>query len=238
MLKRALIIISLGLLAGFLWGQVTIINECVTPFGAIPEYWTSYDGGGLEIYQSANSGYLLFDHSEDRVISNAYDLSAYSGLQLSMEVATYGSGGVNPLTIDVSNDNGASWTFASFVSATPTSSTFISSGSFSISSPGSQVKFRFRRDAGSGRGVRLKNITLLSDAEVPGPAISLNPTSLSGFSYQSGQGPSAAQSFALSGILLSANLLLTASATYEISVDNNTFLGQIILIPEDGIIAQ
>ncbi|NLN34908.1 MAG: hypothetical protein GX157_02740, partial [Candidatus Cloacimonetes bacterium] len=98
MLKRALIIISLGLLAGFLWGQVTIINECVTPFGAIPEYWTSYDGGGLEIYQSANSGYLLFDHSEARVISNAYDLSAYSGLQLSMEVATYGSGGVNPLT--------------------------------------------------------------------------------------------------------------------------------------------
>ncbi len=238
MLKRALIILSLGLIAGFLWGQVTIFNECVTPFGAIPEFWTSHNGGGLEIYQSGNGGYLLFDHSEDWVMSNSYDLSAYSGLQLSMEVATYGSGGANPLTIDVSNDNGASWTFAGFVSPTPTSSAFISSGFFGITAPGSQVKFRFRRDADSGRGVRLKNIILNSDAGVPGPAISSNPTSLSGFSYQSGQGPSAAQSFALSGILLSANLLLTASATYEISVDNNTFLGQIILIPEDGIIAQ
>ena len=73
MLKRALIILSLGLIAGFLWGQVTIFNECVTPFGAIPEFWTSHNGGGLEIYQSGNGGYLLFDHSEDWVMSNSYD---------------------------------------------------------------------------------------------------------------------------------------------------------------------
>ncbi len=235
MLKKVILLLSLALLAGFMWAQETIFNECVPSFSSIPAAWESNNVGSNAIYQSASGGYLLFDNIDDWVITNTYDLSAYSGVNLSMEVATYGSGTNNPLTIDVSNDNGASWTFASFVSATPTSSTFISSGVFGISAPGSQVKFRFRRNAASGKGVRLKNILLESGSSTPGPTVSFDPSALSGFSYQFGSGPSSAQSFSIQGNNLTGNIQLDAPVDYEISQSSASgYSSSISLIPQDG----
>ncbi len=70
-----------------------------------------------------------------------------------------------------------------------------------------------------------------------GPQIFVSPTTLSGFSYQFGTGPSASQSFNLSGTSLSpasGSLSVSASTDYEISTDNTNFVSGTLTIPYSG----
>ncbi|MCK9452942.1 MAG: DUF5689 domain-containing protein [Bacteroidales bacterium] len=55
------------------------------------------------------------------------------------------------------------------------------------------------------------------------PIISVAPTSLSGFTYEEGSGPSASQSFTVEGNDLTADVIITPSANYEISEDDISF---------------
>ncbi|MDD4232354.1 MAG: hypothetical protein PHU48_06815, partial [Candidatus Cloacimonetes bacterium] len=95
--KKALMILGLMLLTGFIWGQVPIFNEAVPTFTDLPAGWTSNNGGGQAIMQTAKNGYLLVDHADDWVVSSAYDLSNYVSVELLFSVASYGSGDNNPL---------------------------------------------------------------------------------------------------------------------------------------------
>ncbi|MCK9332569.1 MAG: hypothetical protein M0Q19_05250, partial [Candidatus Cloacimonetes bacterium] len=220
--KKALMILGLMLLTGFIWGQVPIFNEAVPTFTDLPAGWTSNNGGGLAIMQTAKNGYLLVDHADDWVVSSAYDLSNYVSVELLFSVASYGSGDNNPLTIEVSNDNGATWTYQSFTSATPTSSTYIDSGVFGISTNSSQVKFRFRRDAATGKGVRFRNILLQGEPLGVVPMLTVSPGSLSGFTYEENSGPSEEQSFTVSGTDLDGNISITAPTNYEVSLSSGS----------------
>ena len=68
------------------------------------------------------------------------------------------------------------------------------------------------------------------------PIISASPTSLSGFSYLVGGGPSVSQSYDLSGSDLtpaSGNITVTAPADYEISL-NNAIFGSTLNVPYSG----
>ncbi len=68
------------------------------------------------------------------------------------------------------------------------------------------------------------------------PIISASPTSLSGFSYLVGGGPSASQSYDLSGSDLtpaSGNITVTAPTDYEISL-NNAIFGSTLNVPYSG----
>jgi len=58
------------------------------------------------------------------------------------------------------------------------------------------------------------------------PTITIAPTSLTGFQYALGSGPSASQSYSLSGSNLSpaaGNITITPSVNYQVSLDNTTF---------------
>ncbi|MCB5283992.1 MAG: lamin tail domain-containing protein [Candidatus Cloacimonetes bacterium] len=57
---------------------------------------------------------------------------------------------------------------------------------------------------------------------IPDPEITVSATTLSGFSYMVGSGPSAEQSFTVSGTYLTANISLDAPADYEISTGTGT----------------
>ncbi len=73
------------------------------------------------------------------------------------------------------------------------------------------------------------------------PALVLAPTSLSGFEYALGEGPSAVQSYEISGFNFvgSGSVDVTAPASYEISVDNQFWFNSLILQYADGeLIAQ
>uniref|UniRef100_A0A832DJG4 T9SS type A sorting domain-containing protein n=1 Tax=Ignavibacterium album TaxID=591197 RepID=A0A832DJG4_9BACT len=69
-----------------------------------------------------------------------------------------------------------------------------------------------------------------------GPQLAATPTTLSGFTYFVGGGPSASQSYSLSGSDLtpaSGNITVTAPTNYEISLNNSTFTNS-LLIPYSG----
>lgn len=149
------IVFSMGLSsAGF--GQVTIhTNNC----SSLTSGWVFTNGTTTNAI--LQSGYWLLEDN-DIIISQAFDVSSYTGgVVLSFTLATYGTGSPDkPILVEYSTDNGTTWSATNFTSATPSSSTYISSGNFNISSSlSTQFKFRFKKASTGGRaGVRLDNI--------------------------------------------------------------------------------
>ena len=79
------------------------------------------------------------------------------------------------------------------------------------------------------------NVLLINLNTVNTPVLTVNPTSLSGFSYIEGQGPSQALTYTVVGQFLegSGNIILTSPAAYEISQNGTTF-GQSLNLPFSG----
>ncbi|MEI6754732.1 MAG: T9SS type A sorting domain-containing protein [Paludibacter sp.] len=70
------------------------------------------------------------------------------------------------------------------------------------------------------------------------PVINLSQNSLSGFTYIEGSGPSAQQSFTVSGSNLSTGIVITAPTNYEISISSgSSFNSTLTLSPTNGTIA-
>ncbi|MBN2778930.1 MAG: lamin tail domain-containing protein [Bacteroidales bacterium] len=82
------------------------------------------------------------------------------------------------------------------------------------------------------------DVNVSNDGEVtaiPVPTLIVDPSSLSGLNYTFGFGPSASQSFEVSGTDLDgSDVTLTAPADYEISTDDASFSGSITLSSFDG----
>ncbi|MCF8357482.1 MAG: lamin tail domain-containing protein [Prolixibacteraceae bacterium] len=66
------------------------------------------------------------------------------------------------------------------------------------------------------------------------PTILTAPSTLTGFLYQTGSGPSASQSFTVSGTNLTGDITITPPSAYEISTDDATFQSTDIVLPETG----
>ncbi|HOY85754.1 MAG TPA: fibronectin type III domain-containing protein, partial [Candidatus Syntrophosphaera sp.] len=64
---------------------------------------------------------------------------------------------------------------------------------------------------------------------IPDPALDVSVSSLSGFSYIVGAGPSASMYFTVSGTYLTNDIEVTAPTSYEVSADDITFTGSITL---------
>lgn len=81
-----------------------------------------------------------------------------------------------------------------------------------------QLRWVYREVSGSGNrpSFSIDDISITGSA-LSSPAIAVNPASLSDFTYVHGSGPSAEQSFTVSGSNLTAGISITAPANYEIS---------------------
>ncbi|MBZ0244254.1 MAG: chitobiase/beta-hexosaminidase C-terminal domain-containing protein, partial [Bacteroidales bacterium] len=64
------------------------------------------------------------------------------------------------------------------------------------------------------------------------PIVTVDPASLTGFTYEEGNGPSASQSFTVEGSDLTADVIITPSANYEISEDDVSFQSTAITLTE------
>ena len=64
---------------------------------------------------------------------------------------------------------------------------------------------------------------------IPDPTITVSVTTLSGFSYIVGAGPSEELSFTVSGTYLTGDIVVTAPTSYEVSGDDVTFTGSVTL---------
>jgi len=84
-------------------------------------------------------------------------------------------------------------------------------------------------------GATAKTVTL--SGNVIGPIITITPTTISGIEYDFGSGPSAAESFSVSGAGLTANILLTAPSNYEIAtVAGGPYGGTLTLTQSGGVV--
>lgn len=225
-IKRAALLLVLLFLQIAVWGQVTIhSNTCA----AATAGWTYTNGDAAQPIQQGT--YWLIEQAGDIIISETFDVSGYTNLTLTFDVGTYGSGTNYPCLVEYSTDNGATWNATIFTSATPTSSTLISAGTWNIGTViSTQFKLRWTKVSGL-KGVRIDNI--LFQGVVPaGSALVVSPTTLTGFSYFVGSGPSTSQSYNLSGTLLTgfpSNITVTAPTNYEVSLDNTSFSGSVLV---------
>jgi hypothetical protein len=96
--------------------------------------------------------------------------------------------------------------------------------------PTSSGTFTVEISATNGTGTSTTNGTIIYIISGATPLLTVTPTSLTGFSYLVGTGPSVSQTFTLSGTNLSgapSNVLITAPTDYEISSDNTIFSNSI-----------
>ncbi len=173
-MKRILLFFFLSVSFIYTEAQTTYFN--VAGGGALPAGWV----GTNNVTSSAidrTSYYLLEAGSPgDLLTTSSYDLSGCAGdVELTFNLATFGSGTANPAVIEVSLDGGATYT-QSYTSATPSSSTYISSGTITISPVSSDVVIRFSNGGTSGRGVRLQDLMLVCNA--PPCGVTFEPVAL------------------------------------------------------------
>ncbi len=89
---------------------------------------------------------------------------------------------------------------------------------------------------GSRPKISIDNVLVTSVSS--GPNVSVNPTSISNLNYFTGNGPSTASSYTLTGSSLTGDITVTAPANFEISsTSNSTGFGSSLLIsPSSGSI--
>jgi hypothetical protein len=221
------------------WGQTIIDNTATGAGGVIPAGWTGVNNYTTQsIPQTASGGYYLVESSggvTDYLESNTYSsINGATSVVIDFDIATYGAGTNSPLNVDMSLNGGSTWTSTQTSAGTPTSSTFIST-SVTFTGPvvSSNVKFRFYDGIDGFKAVRIKNIVIKAFLSLP--TITISPTTLTGFTYVVGSGPSAQQNFTASGSNLTANISITAPVNYEISTTSGSgYTNSLTLVQTGG----
>ncbi len=136
---------------------------------------------------------------------------------ISFSYRRYGTDAQVDWKVEYSTNDGGLWTQAGS-SFTAPSTDVVQSFSATINVAGN-IRIRIKRATASGSSNRRLNIDDINITDYTGstPTITLNPTSLSGFSYTEGSGPSSEQSFTAAGSNLTADISITPPTNYEIS---------------------
>jgi endonuclease I len=91
----------------------------------------------------------------------------------------------------------------------------------------------------SGGSATAVKVTCSGSVIAP-PALNTSATTLSGFSYSIGNGPSASKSYSISGTALlpvAGNITVSGSGNYEVSTNNNTFSSSVNLAYTGGVLS-
>ncbi len=161
--------------------------------------------GSSRYFSAASSGYFMLGTTNATLSLPTF--SGYKITQVKIHSSSTCSTAVQVSIVSGSNTAATSQTWSS----TNTDYTY-SIGTTYQTSPLS-VK------VGNNKNAQITSITLTCVAVTP--EISVTPTSLSGFTYSHGHGPSAAQSFAVSGSNLTANITVTPPTNYVVSTSQN-----------------
>ncbi len=141
--------------------------------------------------------------------------------------------------VEYSVDNGSSWTQAG---GSFTANEEVQTFTALVNVLGS-ARIRIKPVVESGATANRINIDdiTLTDYFSPDPVLVVNPSLLSGFHYEFGQGPSASQSYQILGSNLlppSGTIAITGSASFEVSADNVDFFFSTSLPYSGGSISQ
>lgn len=138
---------------------VTLVNESFTT-SPLPSGWSSVNVN----YESGTGGYYRFAGNAGVITSPVFTTwSNYENINVAFSVAKYGSAANGPLTLDVSNDGGATWTAFTADSPIPSSSTYQSA---SINIPNGIISSNMRirlTSANSPSEKRFRNLVITGD---------------------------------------------------------------------------
>ena len=208
-------------------GVVTIFNQ---DWEGEMNGWTFVDVEGemnwtIASYQGNHYAYANgYNHgaNEDWCISPAFDLSAYSNPVLTFRTAKNYNG--PDLEVFFSNNyngtNPSAATWTPLTCALSTGSwTWVESGAIDLSSfsgTNCYIGFKYTCEESSAAGWEVDDILLVG--QTSDPVVTVTPLALTGFTYMEGNGPSDEQSFTVSGLNLSGNVVIAEAADYEISL--------------------
>ncbi|MDT8346888.1 MAG: T9SS type A sorting domain-containing protein [Flavobacteriaceae bacterium] len=210
-------------------GQVEILNETLRS-GTIPTGWTQIN----TIFETGAGGYAKLNGIDAELITPTIDLSGFINVNIQLNVAKFGTGGEGPITVLVSNDDGVTWNTQSFDTPIPTSSTYLSLSPTLINTSSSTTKIKFTT-TNSPSVKRLRDVIITGEIITGTPLLTTFPDNISNLDYVIGNGPSAAQTFVLSGANLDgSDVILAAPANFEISLDNSAFADNLVLNAFDG----
>ena len=179
--------------------------------------------------------------NEDWCISPAFNLDAYDNPTLTFRTAKNYNG--NDLEVFFSNNyngtNPASATWTALTCALSTGSyTWVESGAIDLSSfsgTNCYIGFKYTCEEGSAAAWEVDDIMLIGQTSEP--VVTVTPTTLTGFTYIEGNGPSAEQSFTVAGLNLSDDITVAEATDYEISLasgDDFTAQSTLTLTPVGG----
>lgn len=230
MLKKWILIFSLVLSLGLIWAQVNIIPVRTDVAGFTD--WTDTTVAG--------STYLQLLVADANTISPAMNFNDYSAETLDFKARTFGGTNAveNEITVSISTDNGSNWTVLG--TRLPLTNSLVNMTQFDLSAyNGTQVKIKFSvAGTNNGIGAGIDDISIKGVATAPVPTLVVNPETLSGFTYLEGSGPSAEQSFTVSGSNLDGNVSLTAPTNYQISLSSGSgFSGTLSINHTGGTVA-
>lgn len=193
------------------WGQTTLPVSRTVWTGAEPLGW-SQTGTTDRTTISACTGNdaSIFDTTGD--VTTVF----FSGIPqtLTFKLKKQGlSGTVSKMTVEESID-GLVWTLIGNYGAAAPQTIITDCADISVSLVSTSRYVRWTYTKGTGNcDLDDVNITALGGT----PTVSVTPSTLTGFTYLVGSGPSATQTFTVSGINLTADIVLTAPTNYEIS---------------------
>ena len=179
--------------------------------------------------------------NEDWCISPAFNLNAYANPVLTFRTATKFDG--NVLQVFFSNNyNGSNPTTATWQPLTCELSqgnyVWVESGDIDLSSfsgTNCYIGFKYTCEENQAAAWEVDDIMLVGQTSET--VVTVTPLALTGFNYTVGDGPSAEQSFTVTGLNLSGSITITGASDFEISLDSgDDFNAQttLTLTPLDG----
>lgn len=181
----------------------------------------------------------------DWCISPAFNLDNYENPVLSFKTAKNYNG--QDLQVYFSNDyDGIDPTTATWTELSATLSegsfTWAESGDIDLSNySGTSCYIGFKYTCTEDEAAAWEIDDCLLVGQTSNPVVAVTPMTLNGFTYVEGNGPSAEQSFTISGMNLSNDITITEAEDYEISTtsgENFNALETIVLTPSNGSIEE
>ncbi len=208
--------------------------------------WYSKEYGGTKYMQMASYG--TGEANTAWVVTPAIDLTGYTNTEFSFDVKI-GYWTHDGLTVHISTDfdgsdvASATWddvTSNFTIPQTPTGGygNFVDAGTMDLSaySGAIYIAYKYTGDDNASQTTtyQVDNISVTGTTGGSTPSISVSPTSLSGFSYVEGSGPSTSQSFTVSGSNLSDDITVSPPTNYEISSDDANYQSTAITLTQSG----
>ena len=184
--------------------------------------WTISQNSGNH-YAKMNGGSSTESYAnEDWCISPAFNLDDYSDVALNFVTAMNYTG--PDIEVFFSNDydgedpTAATWTPLT-CAISPGSWTWTPSGNIDLSSfSGTNCYIGFKYISTDENAAAWEIDDIILTGQTSDPVVSVTPLTLTGFSYIEGDGPSAEQSFTVSGFNLSDDITITDATDFEISL--------------------